>query len=102
MVVANRPNEDREGNLTAIECYLNGRKLTTAGGEDVELLLAILRWRQGDGEPDEADIEICGQRGDDHLVWKDLPLQRGDEILLRLVDVGDPDLDQPQAIFPIG
>ncbi len=87
--------------MTAIECYHNGRKLTTAGGEDVDLLLAILRWRQGDGEPEEADIEICGQRGDDHLVWKDVPLKRGDEILLRLVDVGDPDLDRVDKVFLI-
>jgi hypothetical protein len=87
--------------MTAIECYHNGRKLTTAGGEDVDLLLAILRWRQGDSGQDQADIEICGQRGDDHLVWKDVPLKQGDEILLRLVDVGDPDMDRPQGIFRI-
>ena len=86
--------------MVAIEFYHNGRRLTTAGGEDVALLLAILRWRRDHTGVEESDIEICGQRDDIHLVWKDVPLKWGDEILLRLVEVGEVDLDEPQA-FPL-
>ena len=86
--------------MVAFEVYLNGRKLTTAGAEDVGLLLAILRWRRDATGVEEADIEVCGQRDDDiHLIWKDVPLQRGDEIRLRLVEVGETDVDEPKAFL---
>lgn len=86
--------------MIAFEVHLNGTKLTTAGGEDVELLLAIIRWCR-DAEGEEADIDICGQRGNVHLIWKDVKLKRGDEILLRIVDVGDVDVDPPaESLIP--
>ena len=83
--------------MIALECHLNGTKIATAGGNDVGLLLAILTWCLDEDEAngERADIEICGQRDHHHLVWKNVRLQRGDEVVLRLVDVGAIDVDQP-------
>ena len=72
-------------------------EIATAGGNDVGLLLAILTWclDEDEAKGERADIEICGQRDHYHLVWKNVRLQRGDEVVLRLVDVGAIDVDQP-------
>jgi len=83
--------------MIAVELYHNGVKRTTAGAEGVDLIMAILRWRR-DEDGEEAEIDIWGQRGLVEFVWKELPLKRGDEIILRLVEVGDADVSPPEKM----
>ena len=84
--------------MIAFEVQLNGEVITTAGGEDVDFLMSIIRWcRTDNGE--ETDIEICGQRGESHLIWKDAKLKLGDEIILRLVEVGINDVNRPGEVL---
>ena len=82
--------------MVAFEIWKNGTKLCTAGVGEFGYLLALIRWSNaGDGDPEEMDMEISGQPtpSDKDLIWKSMALQRGDEILVRLVDVGEIDVD---------
>lgn len=88
--------------MMAFEIWHNGRKVCTAGVGEVGLLLAIARWCRGeDGSVEEADLEVCGQMfaTNEHAVWANVPLRRGDEVLIRLVEVGDDDVAAPREQF---
>lgn len=93
--------------MIAFEVWHNGVKACTAGVE-AGYLLALIRWsntddgdpeQAGDGDPEEADMEISGMTAlrNRDLIWKSMQLKRGDEILLRLVDVGEGDVDRYES-----
>lgn len=86
--------------MIAFEVWKNGTKLCTAGVGPIGYLLGLIHWGSGgDEEPERADLEVSGQPipSDKELLWaSNLPLQRGDEILFRLVEVGEDDVDRPK------
>jgi hypothetical protein len=89
--------------MTAFEVYLNGEKLCMAGLGDAGVVSAILSWRGNqpfkDGAaPESASIEfsvlgLTSQAGE-HVRWAEPKVRVGDEIRIRIVDVGRADAPQ--------
>ncbi len=87
--------------MTAFEVHLNGEKLCTAGLGDTGVVSAILSWRGNqpykDGTaPESASIEfsVSGliSPAGEHVRWAEPKVQVGDEIRIRVVDIGRADV----------
>ena len=75
--------------MLAFVVNINGKRICTAGLGDIGLLLGIIRWcKRPDDTEEVADLEICGQilPTDEHVVWCDVPIHRGDEISIKIMD----------------
>ena len=76
--------------MIAFELWHNGQRIAVAGGQDLHTLVSIMRWVDG-----ESDIDVCGLNDIECHVFADVPLHVGDELLIRIKDVGDVDLTAP-------
>lgn len=84
--------------MLALVICINGEQLLVAGEETCELLTAdVFAMRQSDADDSEYHVGVSGlpeQREEgksEHIRWKRLPFNIGDEISLRLTDVSTAD-----------
>jgi hypothetical protein len=77
--------------MLAFNVSLNGKKLCLAGLGKRGVLSAIVNWVAGEHGAD-LFLDVGGLAKEEHVGWvRQKPLQVGDEILVRIVDVGSPD-----------
>ena len=89
--------------MLVYEVHLNGKKLCTAGVGEPGVLTTIVTWvlHDGSGRPEgqeELGIQVGGliSRTQENLDWLDRPLQRGDEITIRIAEADR--VDKPKTL----
>ena len=84
--------------MPAFEVHVNGRRTCVAGIGEPGVLTATLTWVLGEPRGQRVGREDMGvqvggliSRGDEFVQWCRRAVRRGDEVVIRIVDVAESD-----------